>query len=79
MTKWYWYMGWKQTRYYRKQTAICVGGIAATVVVLMVILSFGQGIEDFLTERILLLTPHLTLEAGSNDFVRTDWQHVIGI
>ena len=77
MTKWYWYMGWKQTRYYRKQTAICVGGIAATVVVLMVILSFGQGIEDFLTERILLLTPHLTLEAGSNDFVRTDWQHVL--
>lgn len=77
MNNWYWYMGWKQTRYYRKQTAICVGGIAATVVVLMVILSFGQGIEEFLTARILLLTPHLTLEAGANDFITTDWQQIL--
>lgn len=72
--KWYWYMGWKQTRYYRKQTAICITGIAATVVVLMVILSFGQGIEDFLTERILLMSPHLSLEAGSNEFIPNVWQ-----
>lgn len=77
MLKWYWYMGWKQTRHYGKQTAICITGIAVTVVVLMVILSFGQGIEDFLTERILLLTPHLTLEAGSNDFVTSTWQSVL--
>lgn len=74
MNKWYWYMAWKQTRYYRKQTAIGVVGIAATVLVLMVILSFGQGIQDFLTERILLLTPHLSLEAGANELVTEDWQ-----
>lgn len=67
-------MGWKQIRYYSKQTAICVTGIAATVVVLMVILSFGQGVENFLTERILLLTPHLSLEAGSNEFIPDLWQ-----
>lgn len=74
MFKWYWYMGFKQLKYYGKQTAIGVGGIAATVVVLMVILSFGQGIQEFLTERILLLTPHLSLEAGYNDFILEDWQ-----
>lgn len=77
MRHWYWYMAWKQIRYYSKQTAICVIGIAATVVVLMVILSFGQGVENFLTDRILLLTPHLTLDAGSNDFIEDSWQFIL--
>lgn len=77
MAKWYWYMGFKQARFYAKQTVVSVGSIAATVVVLMVVLSFGQGIQDFLAEKILLLTPHLTLEAGRNNLITQDWQEIL--
>lgn len=38
----------------------------------MVILSFTQGVHDFFGERILLLAPHLTLEAGINEQIVHD-------
>jgi len=75
MRGWYWYLGFKQLKHHIKQTMIGVGGIAASVVALMVILSFSQGIEEFIVERILLLTPHLSVEAGYNDFILEDWQN----
>lgn len=77
MRKWYWFVGAKQAWYYKKQTAVCVGGITAAIVVLMVILSFSQGFQDFFSERILLMTPHLALEAGHNDQVNSDLQRSI--
>ena len=70
-------MGTKQAWYYRKQTIVCVGGIAAAIVVLMVILSFSQGFQEFFSERILRMTPHLTLEAGRNEQITADLQGVI--
>jgi|GEM_PF-1869941 len=72
MGRWYWFVAVKQLRFYWKQTLGSVVGIAAAITALMVVLSFAQGINDFFGERILLLTPHLTLEAGVNAFVEED-------
>lgn len=73
MGGWYWFIAGKQWKFYWKQTLGSIVGIAAAILALMVILSFAQGINDFFGERILLLSPHLTLEAGINDTVTKDY------
>jgi lipoprotein-releasing system permease protein len=70
--RWYWHVAARQLRFYWKQTLGSILGIAAAILALMVILSFAQGIHGFFGERILLLAPHLTLEAGINAEVRED-------
>lgn len=77
MTTWFWYVAWQQTKYYRKQTAIGIVGIGATILVLMVILSFSHGIQEFFAERILLLTPHLSVEGGRNELIEDIWQNTL--
>lgn len=66
-------MALRQLRFYWKQTLGSIVGIAAAITALMVVLSFAQGIHDFFGERILLLSPHLTVEAGINAYVDEDY------
>lgn len=52
-------------------------GISAAITALLVILSFAQGVQDFFGERILMLAPHLTLEAGVNEEITQDLKRTI--
>lgn len=62
-------LSWQQLRFYWRQAVLATLGIAVGVMVLMIILSFSQGINEHYTERILQLYPALSLEAGINDQV----------
>ena len=60
-----------------KQTVGSIIGISAAITALLVILSFAQGVQDFFGERILMLAPHLTLEAGVNEEITQDLKRTI--
>ncbi|HHT74318.1 MAG TPA: ABC transporter permease [Firmicutes bacterium] len=77
MGTWYWFVAVRQLRFYWKQTLGSILGISAAITALMVVLSFAQGIHDFFGERILLLAPHLTIEAGINAYVEEDYTEEI--
>jgi lipoprotein-releasing system permease protein len=53
-----------------RSTLASVLGIAASVLLLIVISSFANGLDEFLVDRFLVASPHIMVEEGEGSFIQ---------
>ncbi|MEO5825528.1 MAG: ABC transporter permease [Gemmatimonadales bacterium] len=66
--------GQRGTRTTSLQTLIAIGGIAAGVTALIIVLGVMNGLRDDLRDRILIATPHLHVLTYGEDLRIDDWE-----
>jgi lipoprotein-releasing system permease protein len=64
------YMAGKYVRTSWRKTLASLLGIAASVLLLLVIVSFANGLDEFMVERLLAVTPHIIVEEGEGMLVQ---------